>query len=77
MELRQFGFTGIKVSALGFGAGHIGDYKSDGMEPLKKGLAGFFHIEEMKLSCLLKLVTIFRVMKTGLMIVLLPELIQH
>jgi aryl-alcohol dehydrogenase-like predicted oxidoreductase len=29
MELRQFGFTGIKVSALGFGAGHIGDYNSD------------------------------------------------
>src|SRR5665647_1909397 len=29
MELRQFGFTGLKVSALGFGAGHIGDYNSD------------------------------------------------
>ena len=29
MELRQFGFTGLKVSALGFGAGHIGDYQSD------------------------------------------------
>lgn len=29
MELRQFGFTGIKVSALGFGAGQIGDYNSD------------------------------------------------
>ena len=29
MELRQFGFTGLKVSALGFGAGHIGDPNSD------------------------------------------------
>jgi aryl-alcohol dehydrogenase-like predicted oxidoreductase len=29
MELRQFGFTGLKVSALGFGAGHIGNPNSD------------------------------------------------
>jgi aryl-alcohol dehydrogenase-like predicted oxidoreductase len=29
MEIRQFGFTGLKVSALGFGAGHIGDYNLD------------------------------------------------
>lgn len=29
MEQRQFGFTGLKVSALGFGAGHIGDSNAD------------------------------------------------
>lgn len=29
MEQRQFGFTGLKVSALGFGAGHIGDGNAD------------------------------------------------
>ncbi|MDR3665531.1 MAG: aldo/keto reductase [Ignavibacteriaceae bacterium] len=35
MELRQFGFTGLNVSALGFGAGHIGDYNSD-EKPINK-----------------------------------------
>jgi aryl-alcohol dehydrogenase-like predicted oxidoreductase len=35
METRQFGFTGLKVSALGFGAGHIGDHKSD-EKPIEK-----------------------------------------
>jgi aryl-alcohol dehydrogenase-like predicted oxidoreductase len=29
MEKRQFGNTGLEVSVIGFGAGHIGDYKSD------------------------------------------------
>ena len=30
MEYREFGNTGLKVSALGFGAGHIGDVNSEG-----------------------------------------------
>src|SRR5664279_3370914 len=29
MDKRQFGNTGLEVSAIGFGAGHIGDYNSD------------------------------------------------
>jgi aryl-alcohol dehydrogenase-like predicted oxidoreductase len=32
MEKRQFGFTGIEVSAVGFGAGHIGDYNNSEKE---------------------------------------------
>ncbi len=35
MELRDFGLTGIKVSALGFGGGHIGSPEADEKEVIK------------------------------------------